>query len=68
MTDEPTVEWMAARGRFPLEDVAATLGVTRQTISNRVAERQLPEWKIPHDRRVFVVLADVTDIPTRRTA
>jgi hypothetical protein len=68
MTDELTAEWMAARGRFPLEQVAAMLGVTRQTISNRVGERDLREWKIPHDRRIFVALADVTDIPTRRTA
>jgi hypothetical protein len=47
----------------PLEEAAQILGVTRQTISNRVKERGLDEWKHPGDRRIYVLLSQVRDTP-----
>ena len=51
-----------------LETAAQRLGVTRQTISNRVRDRNLDERKFAGDRHIYVVLSEVADIPTRRTA
>jgi hypothetical protein len=51
-----------------LEAAAQLLGVTRQTIANRVRERDLDERKFSGDRHIYVVLSEVANIPTRRTA
>lgn len=50
---------MARLGRFPLEVVADMLGVSRQAVAYRVRVRGLSEWKVPGDRRVFVLYDDV---------
>ncbi len=48
--------------KVSLEEAAALLGVTRQTISNRVKDRHLDEWQYPGDRRIFVRLSEVGDL------